>query len=65
MEGLMKVQEVCKLLGVTPETLRNWEKKGRIHPVRTLGNQRRYHREDINKIIGRNTDNDNQSKDQG
>jgi len=36
------ISEVAKILGVSSKTLRRWESKGVISPIRTLGNQRRY-----------------------
>jgi excisionase family DNA binding protein len=46
------VKEAAKMLGVTPLTLRNWDKKGKLlagrHP---FNNYRVYAREDIDKIL--------------
>lgn len=38
----IRVTEAAKLLGVTAQTLRNWEKSGRLIPERTPGGQRMY-----------------------
>lgn len=39
-------RDVAKRFGVTPETVRNWEKDGRIPPAsRTPGGHRRYSEE--------------------
>ena len=41
----------CKMLGVTPPTLRKWEKDGKIKSIRTVGNHRKYNIEDINVLL--------------
>lgn len=44
----MTISETAKLLGVSTQTLRRWEKEGKLLPTeRTEGNQRRY---DMKKI---------------
>jgi putative resolvase len=40
------------ILGVTSETLRNWNKQGKIRCVRTPSNQRIYRKEDVLGIAG-------------
>jgi len=48
----LTVNEVSKLLGVTPLTVRNWDKKGALvalrHPV---NNYRMYRIEDVEDLI--------------
>src|SRR3990167_1735164 len=39
---LLSIQEAANILGVSTKTLRRWEKKGILIPIRTSGNQRRY-----------------------
>jgi len=39
------------LLGITPQTLRVWEKEGKIKPVRTKGRHRRYDDEMLREIV--------------
>lgn len=46
----MKTGDVAKQLGVHPQTLRKWEAKGVITPIRTPFGQRRYREEDIRKL---------------
>ena len=41
------------MLGVTPKTLREWEKAGKIKSVRTEGNHRRYQ---VSDLLGSKTD---------
>jgi putative resolvase len=39
---MISIQEASKLLGVTPKTLRLWERAGKIKSIRTEGGHRRY-----------------------
>lgn len=48
---MISIKEASELLGVSERTLRNWEKKGKIKPYRTLGNHRRYNKEELLKIM--------------
>ena len=44
----LKVKEVAKILGVTPLTLRNWDKSGKLKAYRNpINNYRVYKPEDI------------------
>ena len=48
----LTVNEVAKLLGVTPLTLRNWDKTGKLAALRNpLNNYRIYKREDIDLFL--------------
>lgn len=49
---LLKIKEVSELLNVTPLTLRNWDKQGKLVPLR-IGSRkdRRYKKENILKIL--------------
>lgn len=47
---LISIKKAAEILSVTPQTLRNWEREGKIKALRTLGNQRRYSQEEIEKI---------------
>ncbi len=49
---ILSIQEAAKILGVSDETLRNWEKDDKIKPFYTEGGHRRYHRADIEKLAG-------------
>src|SRR3981081_4796989 len=44
---LFPISEAAKLLGVHADTLRRWERGGKIKPRRTSGNLRRYDIADI------------------
>ncbi|QQG43374.1 MAG: helix-turn-helix domain-containing protein [Candidatus Daviesbacteria bacterium] len=52
---LLTIKQVAKILNVHPTTLRRWDKKGKLKAIRVgtrrgVG-ERRYHREDIIKLI--------------
>ncbi len=45
---LVSIHEAAQFLGVTPTTLRRWEREGRLLPdARTRGGDRRY---DLNRL---------------
>lgn len=47
------IKEAAELLGVTPLTLRNWDKSGKLSASRNpINNYRVYRREDIEDIVG-------------
>jgi len=48
--NFLTIQEAAKFLGVSPKTLRRWDKEGIFSPQRTAGNQRRYLLSDIEKF---------------
>ena len=56
---LISIKKASDLLGVTPLTLRNWDKKGKLTALRhPINNYRVYRREDIERLIeeiGKNT----------
>ncbi|EKD76102.1 MAG: hypothetical protein ACD_43C00225G0002 [uncultured bacterium] len=43
----VRVSEAAKILGVTAQTLRNWERSGKLRPQRSVGKQRYYLVEDL------------------
>ena len=47
----VSIGEAAVMLGVHQNTLRNWEKAGKINPARTLGNRRRYNIDELKKIL--------------
>ena len=51
---LLRIKEAAEMLGVNPETLRRWDRSGRLKAVR-VGNRadRRYKQEDISKFINK------------
>lgn len=52
MEKLLTSHQIAKLLNVWPETLRRWEKEGKLIPLRTPGGHRRYKESQIMALIG-------------
>ncbi len=50
-QHLFTIAGAADKLGVSTKTLRRWEKKGFIMPVRTAGNQRRYSIEQIERFL--------------
>ena len=42
MKRYITTKEACKKLGVHPNTLRRWEKEGKVKAIRTPGNTRLY-----------------------
>jgi len=49
-KGLISISKASKALGISPDTLRNWEQKGIIRPQRTEGGARRYTRSQISSL---------------
>lgn len=48
------IKEASKILGVSPLTLRNWDKNGRLKALRhPMNNYRVYKMEDIEKVVER------------
>ncbi|HUV42453.1 MAG TPA: MerR family DNA-binding transcriptional regulator [Patescibacteria group bacterium] len=48
------ISEAAKHLGVSPDTLRRWEKAKKIPaPTRTAGGARRYSKDLLNEILGK------------
>src|SRR3989344_7536744 len=50
MNQLFSIKDVANILGVSGKTLRRWEEKGILVPLRTRGNQRRYMRDQIDNF---------------
>jgi len=53
MDKLITIKKAAEILSVSDETLRNWEKEGKIVPVYTAGGHRRYKIEDIESMAGK------------
>ncbi len=47
MSDNLSIGEAAALIGVSDETLRNWEKEGKLKPFYTEGGHRRYYKSDI------------------
>lgn len=48
---LMSIGDAARVLGVSVDTLRRWEREGKITATRTLGGQRRFARGDIDAVM--------------
>jgi len=47
-----KIKAAAEFIGVTPNTLRNWEKEGKLVPYRAPFNKYRlYKREDLENLL--------------
>jgi excisionase family DNA binding protein len=53
---ILNISEAAEVLGVSDETLRNWERDGKLNPSYTEGGHRRYKRIDIEKLAGTYTE---------
>ena len=51
---LYSPKEAAKILGVTVITLQRWDNIGKIKAVRTPNNRRRFHKSEIEKLLGEN-----------
>ncbi len=51
-EKHLRLSEAANLLGVTTQTLREWDKAGKIDAVRTNGRQRRIPLSEVNRLLG-------------
>ena len=50
MSRFIKIGEAARLLGVSIQTIRRWEKIGKIHSKRTTAGETRYY--DLDKLLG-------------
>lgn len=48
----LTISQAAQYLNTTPNTLRVWEREGKIKPSRTAGNQRRYTQEMLDATLG-------------
>jgi DNA-binding transcriptional MerR regulator len=54
MSELLQIKEASKFLKVTGQTLRNWDKQGKLKPHRhPMNNYRLYKKSDLIKLIKR------------
>jgi len=54
MSELLQIKEASKVLKVTGQTLRNWDKQGKLKPHRhPMNNYRLYKKSDLIKLIKR------------
>lgn len=50
-QELLPIGEAARILGVSVETVRRWDKAGKIASVRTLGGQRRFRRGELEALV--------------
>ena len=54
---LLKIRQAAEMLGVNPETLRRWDKSGKLKAIIiSERGDRRYKREDIVRLVKKLTD---------
>jgi len=51
-ERLLTLSEACKRLGIHPNTLRKWDRQGKIRVVRTIGGRRRVPESEVERLMG-------------
>ncbi|MFN4336611.1 MAG: IS607 family transposase [Candidatus Nitrosocaldus sp.] len=51
-EKLLTLNEACKRLSIHPNTLRKWDKQGKIRVVRTVGGRRRIPESEVERLMG-------------
>jgi excisionase family DNA binding protein len=57
---LLTARQVAELVGVSPETVLRWTRRGELPAIRLPGGQLRYHGDDLEAwLAGRVTDNRN------
>ena len=50
-EPMLTPAEVAAMFRVDPKTVTRWERAGRIHSIRTLGNHRRYYEAEVHALL--------------
>lgn len=50
---LISIGKVAEMFGVSPKTIREWEKKKKINPYYTPNGHRRYDENEIKKMLVR------------
>ena len=52
LQNLMTIAQAAEYIGVTPLTLRNWDKAGKLQAVRNpLNGDRMYDKEELDKFL--------------
>ena len=55
---LLRIREAAEILGVNPETLRRWDRSGKLKAIIiSKRGDRRYRKEDIEKLINSKSNN--------
>jgi len=50
--NLLNIKEASRYLNVSDETLRNWDRSGKLPSIKTVGGHRRYQKEILDEFIG-------------
>jgi putative resolvase len=50
--NLLNIKETSEYLNVSQDTLRKWDRSGKLTPVKTIGGHRRYQKEKLDELIG-------------
>lgn len=58
----LSIGEASEYLGISIDTLRRWEKKGKIQPLRSPGGHRYFNRKDLDELFGRKYERDPETK---
>lgn len=51
---MLRVGQAATKLGVHPQTLRRWEREGKLTPIKTPGGQRRYTEQEVLDLVAAN-----------
>ena len=49
---MLNITQASQYLNVSDDTLRLWDKNGKLKPLKTVGGHRRYRKEDLDKFLG-------------
>lgn len=56
MKKYLRIGDVAAQLGVTPQSVRRYEAKGLLKPIRSISNQRLYEQSDVDNLLGKKHD---------
>ena len=62
MDKLLTISEVADILHVSKNSLRTWDKEGKIVSVKTDGGHRRYRKSDVDAFAGFETTDDQKNE---
>lgn len=51
LDPLLPIGEAARILGVAVDTLREWEKDGKITATRSAGGQRRFRVSEVERVL--------------
>ena len=53
--GMLNIKQASDYLGVSKDTLRKWDRFGKLKPLKTSGGHRRYFVQDLDTFVGKET----------